>query len=164
MKTSLLNKIQIVGGFLLSTLVAANAQGQLSVTDPLPVSKALDFHYQFPVNPGQPALLAGTMGELRSTHLHAGIDIRTNNMVGVPIRAAKQGYISRVWISTLGYGRALFIRHPNGHTTVYAHLDRFNGALSDSVRRYQYKHQSFETDFFLQPDQFPVNEGDTIAF
>jgi hypothetical protein len=150
-----------------------NALGQLSVTDPLPASsarvrspsdKSLDFHYQFPVNPGHQGLLAGTMGELRSTHFHAGIDIRTNNMVGVPIRSAQQGYVSRAWVSTFGYGRALFVKHPNGHTTVYAHLDRFKGALGDSVRAYQYKKQAFETDLFFQPDQFPVNEGDTIAF
>jgi len=173
MKMSVLNRILNLGTILLSLFVAGNAWAQLRVTDPLPVSsegglrstgKTLDFHYQFPVNPGHQGLLAGTMGELRSTHFHAGIDIRTNNMIGVPIRAAKEGYISRAWVSTFGYGRALFITHPNGHTTVYAHLDRFKGAVGDSVRAYQYKKQTFETDLFFEPGQFPIGEGDTIAF
>src|SRR5258706_13001928 len=164
MKISFLNTPQNACTLLLSSLVSFNALGQMSVTDPLPSSKSLDFHYQFPVNPGHQGLLAGTMGELRSTHFHAGIDIRTNNMVGIPVRAAMQGYISRAWISSYGYGRALFIHHPNGHTTVYAHLDKFKGALGDSVRLHQYKKQTFETDLFFQPDQFPVNQGDTIGF
>src|SRR5258706_15828849 len=103
MKITFLSRIQFAGTLLLSSLVAVNTLGQLSVTDPLPMSKSLDFHYQFPVSPGHPGLLAGTMGELRSTHLHAGIDIRTNKMVGGPILAAKEGYISPVWISTFGY-------------------------------------------------------------
>src|SRR5260221_11856754 len=102
MKMSVLNRILNLGTILLSLFVAGNARAQLRVTDPLPVSsegglrptgKTLDFHYQFPVNPGHQGLLAGTMGELRSTHFHAGIDFRTKNMFGVPIRVSKEGYL-----------------------------------------------------------------------
>src|SRR5258706_7453203 len=100
MKISFLNTPQNACTLLLSSLVSFNALGQMSVTDPLPASKSLDFHYQFPVNPGHQGLLAVTMGGLRSTHFHAGIDIRTNNIVSIPVPAAMQGYISRAWISS----------------------------------------------------------------
>src|SRR5258706_366643 len=64
--------------------------------------------YLFPINPGTQNWLAGTMGELRNTHFHAGIDIRTNNMAGIPVRATQRGYISRVMVGTYGYGYVLF--------------------------------------------------------
>src|SRR5450432_3033809 len=70
-----------------------NAFGQFSLSDSVPTTYPVDFRYQFPVNPGHPGLLAGTMGELRSTHFHAGIDIRTNNMIGAPVLTAQQGYV-----------------------------------------------------------------------
>src|SRR5215203_3475338 len=75
--------------------------------------------YLYPVNPGQPGSLAGTMGELRATHFHSGIDIRTNNKIGFPVLASKSGYISRVTVSPSGYGNVLYITHPDGNTTLY---------------------------------------------
>src|SRR6187402_2275984 len=59
--------------------------------------------YIYPVHPGKPGSLAGTMGELRTTHFHSGIDIRTNNMIGYPVVASKSGYISRITSSGVGY-------------------------------------------------------------
>ncbi len=149
---------------VLALACTIGAKAQLRVTDPLPHENPVEAHYLFPINPGQTGLLAGTMGELRSTHFHAGIDIRTNNVEGLPVRAAQDGYISRAWISTYGYGKALFIRHPDGNTTVYAHLSALKGALGDSVRSHQYRHRSFETDIFFPPEKFKVKAGDTIAF
>ncbi|MFM8914547.1 MAG: M23 family metallopeptidase, partial [Flammeovirgaceae bacterium] len=89
--------------------------------------------YLFPINPGQPNFLAGTMGELRTTHFHAGIDVRTSNMVGVPIRATQGGYISKVIVGSYGYGLALMLQHPDGNTSLYGHLDQFKGAIADFV-------------------------------
>lgn len=120
--------------------------------------------YLFPVNPGQPNYLSGTMGEFRETHFHSGIDIRTNNHIGLPVLAAQSGYISRAMVGTAGYGRVLFITHANGETTVYAHLDRYNGPIANFVRQQQYRRKSFEVDLFPQADQFRVERGDTIAF
>jgi len=119
--------------------------------------------YLFPINPGQQNYLAGTLGELRSTHFHSGIDIRTNNRTGLAVLAAKNGYVSRAIVGTAGYGRCLFVTHPNGQTTVYAHLDSYKGEIANFVRQQQYKRKSFEVDLFPQPGQFPVEEGDTIA-
>ncbi|MFT5513759.1 MAG: murein DD-endopeptidase MepM/ murein hydrolase activator NlpD, partial [Bacteroidia bacterium] len=69
-----------------------------------------------------PILLSGTFGELRNNHFHAGLDIRTGGVQGKSVKAAASGYISRIKVSAGGYGKALYIQHPNGTTTVYGHL------------------------------------------
>ena len=85
-----------------------------------------DQYYLFPINPGQQNLLAGTMGELRSSHFHAGLDIKTGGQIGLPVHAAADGYVYRIKVSSGGYGNALYINHPNGTTTVYGHLEKFS--------------------------------------
>jgi murein DD-endopeptidase MepM/ murein hydrolase activator NlpD len=122
-----------------------------------------DEKYLYPVLPGQPGSLAGTMGELRSTHFHSGIDIRTNNQIGYPVLASKSGYISRVTVSPAGYGNIIYITHPDGNTTLYAHLDKFKGAVSKHVLQEQYNQKSFSVDLYFNEDQFRVRQGDTIA-
>ncbi|HYF70023.1 MAG TPA: M23 family metallopeptidase [Ohtaekwangia sp.] len=117
----------------------------------------------YPVYPGKPGSLAGTMGELRSTHFHSGIDIRTNNTIGYPVVASKSGYISRVTSSPSGYGNIIYITHPDKHTTLYAHLDKFNGALGEYILNEQYNQRSSAIDLYFEPDQFKVKQGDTIA-
>jgi len=146
-------------------LISTNVLGQFSRPEELEVDKipASTTNYLFPVHPGKQGFLAGTMGELRSTHFHAGIDIRTNNMVGIPILSANEGYISRAIVSSYGYGKVLYVSHPNGHTTVYGHLDRFKGETADYIREEQYKKKSFEIDLTFPPEKFPVAAGDTIA-
>lgn len=119
--------------------------------------------YLFPINPGKQNWLAGTMGELRNTHFHAGIDIRTNNVTGVPVLATQRGYISRAIVNTYGYGHVLFLAHPDGNVSVYAHLDKFNSTVADYILRKQYEKKSFDLDLEFSPDQFPVGRGDTIA-
>lgn len=119
--------------------------------------------YLFPVKPGQLASLAGNMGELRSNHFHTGIDIRTNNQIGWPIHAAKSGYISRAAMSSSGYGNVLYVTHPDGNTTLYAHLESFSGAVADYVRQEQYRRKVFEIDLYFRKNQFPVKQGDTLA-
>ena len=93
--------------------------------------------YLFPIEPGTPNLLAGTMGELRSNHFHSGIVIRTNNEVNIPVVAAAEGYISRINVSETGFGKALYIQHPNGYSTVYAHLNRFSDEIDKYTREIQ---------------------------
>jgi murein DD-endopeptidase MepM/ murein hydrolase activator NlpD len=119
--------------------------------------------YLYPVRPGLPGSLAGTMGELRSTHFHSGIDIRTDNTIGLPVLASKSGYISRITVSPSGYGNVLYITHPDGNTTLYAHLDKFEGAVARFILEEQYKKQTANVDLFFKPDQFLVTRGDTVA-
>lgn len=120
--------------------------------------------YLFPIQPGQTASLAGNLGELRSNHFHTGIDIRTNNQINYPVHAAKSGYISRASISSGGYGNVLYVTHPDGNTTLYAHLEKFKGAVGEYVLKEQYRRKTFEIDLFFRQNQFAVKQGDTIAF
>lgn len=109
--------------------------------------------------------VSGTFGELRSNHFHAGLDIKSSNgQVGEPIYAAAKGYVSRIKISAYGYGRALYLTHPNGHTTVYGHLDRFMPELEQYIDKEHYKRQRFELDLSLTATTFPVTQGQIIAY
>lgn len=103
------------------------------------------------------------MGELRSNHFHGGIDIRTGWASGLPVRAAKSGYVSRVIMAGEGYGNVLFITHPDGYVTLYAHLERLTQPLHDFVKRKQYEEKRFEVDLKIRKDVFLVKQGDTIA-
>jgi murein DD-endopeptidase MepM/ murein hydrolase activator NlpD len=86
--------------------------------------------YLFPIRPDQQSYLSGTMGELRGSHFHAGIDIKTGGATGLKIYAAADGYISRIKVAGGGYGNALYIAHPQlGSTTVYGHLIKYNEQL-----------------------------------
>jgi murein DD-endopeptidase MepM/ murein hydrolase activator NlpD len=123
-----------------------------------------DEKYLFPIKPGQPASLAGTMGELRNTHFHSGIDIRTNNEIGWPVLASKSGYVSRISISSGGYGNVMYVKHPDGNTTLYGHLDRFNNEIESYVLKERYKRKVSEIDLYFRDTQFRVKQGDTIAF
>lgn len=119
--------------------------------------------FLYPVNPGLPGSLAGTMGELRNTHFHSGVDIRTNNVIGLPVLASKSGYISRISVAPTGYGNAIYIQHPDGYTTIYGHLDKFKGDLGEYVLKEHYRRRSPTLNLYFKPNQFPVQRGDTIA-
>ena len=120
-------------------------------------------YFALPVN--RPIKLSGTFGELRSNHFHAGIDIKTlNGRPGEKIYASAQGYISRIKVAPGGYGNALYIAHPNGYTTVYAHLDRFTPDIKAYVRKKQYELQRFSVDLHPRPDQFQLFQGQHIGY
>ncbi len=110
-----------------------------------------------------PMFLAGNFAELRGGHFHGGIDIKTNQTEGIPVLAAEDGYISRVKISLGGYGNALYITHPNGYTTAYGHLQRFNREIHKFVLEQQYSQKKFTIERFFTASQIPVKKGDTIA-
>ena len=96
-------------------------------------------------------VLSGTFAELRSNHFHSGLDIKTNGKEGFKTYASAEGYVSRIKISRYGYGKALYITHPNGYTTVYAHLQKFSPSIEAYVKQQQYKKETFELE--LYPDQ-----------
>jgi len=119
--------------------------------------------FLFPINPGKPASLTGNMGEIRSNHFHGGLDVRTGWASGLPVYASKDGFISRVVIAGEGYGNTIFISHPDGYITVYAHLEKLSQPLHDYVKRQQYDLESFAVDLIFKKDIFKVKQGDTIA-
>lgn len=106
---------------------------------------------------------SGTFGELRGNHFHAGLDFRTNQREGYPVFAAASGYVSRIKVSTYGYGTALYIDHPNGYTTLYGHLSEYSGKIADYVRVKQYEKKSFDIELFLKPGELTVTRGDVVA-
>ncbi len=112
-----------------------------------------------------PLRLAGTFGELRNNHFHAGIDIKTNRRIGLPVYATANGYISRIKVAIWGYGKVIYINHPNGYTTVYAHLNKFGDEIQEYVKNIQYKKESYETgNIFPKKDQFMVTKGQIIGY
>jgi murein DD-endopeptidase MepM/ murein hydrolase activator NlpD len=113
---------------------------------------------------GIPISLAANFGELRPNHYHMGLDIRTQHRENLPVYAAADGYVARVQIGPFGFGQAIYIRHPNGYTTVYGHLSRFIPALAAFVEQQQYLQQSWQVDLVIPPDQFPVKQGQQIAW
>lgn len=108
-----------------------------------------------------PLRLSGTFGELRPGHFHSGADIKGN--VGDVLLAAAAGYVSRISVSPGGYGKAVYLSHPNGYTTVYAHMDRFSPELEAFVRSHQYSEESFAVDLHPEPGVFPVEKGALIG-
>jgi hypothetical protein len=109
--------------------------------------------------------LAGNFGELRTNHFHSGIDIRTGEgKTGIPVYAAGDGYIGRINISAKGYGKALYIVHPNGYTTVYGHLMGFNSAIAGYIEKEHYSKKAFEIEAQPEADFLKVKKGDLIAY
>lgn len=113
---------------------------------------------------GIPIQLSTNFGEIRPNHFHMGLDIRTQGRENLPVYAAGDGYVSRVKIEKWGYGRAIYITHPNGYTTVYGHLNDFFTELDNLLKKQQYSTESWEQDLRFRPDQFPVKKGQFIAF
>ena len=111
-----------------------------------------------------PIQLSGTFAELRGTHFHAGIDIRTQGKEGLPLRAVANGYVSRIKIQQGGYGKAIYINHPNGVTSVYAHLQRYSPEITRHVRKKQYNQKSYTVEFYPEPDQMPIKKGALIGY
>ncbi|MDR0230115.1 MAG: M23 family metallopeptidase [Flavobacteriaceae bacterium] len=133
---------------LLSQLTHAQVKQQIEFANPLNIS----------IN------ASGNFGELRGSHFHTGIDIKTQQRIGLPVYAPADGYVSRIKVSTWGYGKALYIDHPNGITTVYGHLNEYAGDIAKLVKNRHYKEQKFEIEIFLKKDELKVKKGDIIAF
>lgn len=115
-------------------------------------------------NPFDSAIyVSGTFCELRGNHFHAGLDIRTGGVEGWKVLAAAEGYVSRVKVSTTGYGRVVYIKHPNGYTSVYGHLKEFKGELANYVKDAQYKQRKFEIELYPKAGEIKVTKGQNFA-
>jgi len=111
-----------------------------------------------------PLSLTGTFSEIRTNHFHAGIDIPTNKKTGYPIFACADGYVSRIKVSPWGFGKAIYLNHPNGLTTVYAHLENFNSEIQEFIRGEQYKKQKFSIDQSIEKERFKILKGQIIGY
>lgn len=111
-----------------------------------------------------PIVLAGNFGECRSNHFHSGLDIKTESRENLVVRAAADGYISRIRMQKGGFGHALYLTHPNGYTTLYAHLNDFAPAIQAYMKKEQYRRKSWVVDLYTPATMFPVKKGDLIAY
>ena len=111
-----------------------------------------------------PLLLSGNFGELRSNHLHSGLDFKTYGLPGLNIYATDDGYISRIKIEQSGFGNAIYISHPNGYTSVYGHLSKFRPDIDSLINVWHYKENKFSIEIFLKPNELKVRKGEIIAF
>ena len=109
-------------------------------------------------------VLSGTFAELRSNHFHSGLDIKTKQREGLSVYATASGYISRIKISHYGYGKAIYITHPNGYVTVHGHLQRFSDKVEAYVKKHQYEKESFEIELFPDINDLIVTKGEVFAY
>ena len=109
-------------------------------------------------------VLSGTFAELRSNHFHSGLDMKTQGKEGFKTYAAAAGYVSRIKISRYGYGKAVYITHPNGYTTVYAHLQKFAPTIEAYVKKQQYLKELFEIELFPKAEDLKISAKEVIAY
>jgi len=111
-----------------------------------------------------PLILAGTFGELRSNHFHSGIDIKTQQRQGLPIYAIGDGTVTRIKVSVWGYGKVIYVAHPNGYTSVYGHLQKFSPEIEEYIKKIQYRKKSYEVHVFPDYGELKVEKGKLIAY
>ena len=111
-----------------------------------------------------PINLSGTFGELRTNHFHSGIDIKTNRVEGLNIYSYEKGYISRIQVSTYGYGKAIYITHPDGKITVYAHLSKFSEKIQNYVKDIQYKRKKFAIKVYPKESEILIEKNEIIGY
>ena len=110
-----------------------------------------------------PILLSGTFGEFRKTHFHTGVDVKTQGKEGLKIRAIDDGDLIRVKVSTSGYGKAVYIRHYDGTTSVYAHLKKFSPKIQHIIKRLQYEKKRYEIEKFFKEGEIKLKKSEIIG-
>src|SRR5687767_7172063 len=103
---------------------------------------------------GIPMELTANFGELRPNHWHMGLDLRTEQRENLPVYAAAEGFVSSIGIRPSSFGRFIIIQHPNGFSTLYAHLNDFFPGLEKFVREQQEKKESWAIELLFEPGQF----------
>lgn len=134
---------------------------------------ATALQFSSPVN--DKITLAGNFGEPRPHHFHGGIDVRTGMSVGKPIFAIADGYVSRITVGLYGFGNALYITHPDGHSSVYCHLNGFVPSIRVKLSNYRKKNgqpdelaewrksPQVPADVYFRPYEIPVSRGQLVA-
>ena len=110
-----------------------------------------------------PLLLSGNFGELRPNHFHAGVDFKTQGKEGLNIYTIKEGYVSRIKVGAYGYGKALYVTHPNGYTSVYAHLQKFSPVIEAYVKKHQYAKKTFEIEIYPKANELLLKKGEILG-
>ena len=111
-----------------------------------------------------PFSLSGTFGEPRSTHFHLGIDIKTQGKEGWEVKSIAPGHISRIRVSLGGYGKTLYIDHPDQTSSVYAHLKKFAPKIEAYIKSIQYEKESYTLQQFPKKGEFTIAAGEVIGY
>ena len=111
-----------------------------------------------------PLLLSGNFGELRGSHFHAGLDIKTQGRQGFPVKSILAGSIRRIRVTVTGYGKALYIDHADGTTSVYAHLQKFAPKIEQIIKERQYKKEKFLIQSYFKTNELTVEQGEVIGY
>ncbi|MCL2693257.1 MAG: M23 family metallopeptidase [Rikenellaceae bacterium] len=125
-------------------------------------TQSLEGYYRPPMD--GVLLPSGNFGEVRSGRFHAGVDIKTGGVEGWPVYATAAGYVSRISVAPGGFGKAIYINHPNGTTTVYAHLQRFTPTIERHVTEQRYRLKRHAVELYPDAQTFPVAKGDLIGY
>lgn len=124
--------------------------------------QSIDPSFAFPLD--RTPVVTGNYAELRPNHFHAGLDFSTDPVVNLPIKSVADGYVSRIKISSGGYGRVLYVTHPNGYVTVYAHQKRYADKINSYTRIRQFEQKKNEIELFPAPGELPVKKGEVIGY
>ncbi|HRT90656.1 MAG TPA: M23 family metallopeptidase, partial [Bacteroidales bacterium] len=111
-----------------------------------------------------PLFLSANFAELRSDHFHSGIDIKTQGVTGKSVLAAADGFVYLVLVSPGGFGKAIYLRHLSGYSTVYAHLDSFTPEIDEYVKNNQYSSRSYAVSLYPPAGRFTFKRGDVIGY
>jgi len=111
-----------------------------------------------------PLSLSANFGEIRADHFHSGLDIMTQGVTGKEVVASAEGYVYLILISPGGFGKAIFIRHPSGYSTVYGHLEGFSPGIEEYVVSQQYRNKSYAVTIYPPKERFPVLKGQVIGY
>jgi hypothetical protein len=109
-------------------------------------------------------IITGNYGEIRPNHFHAGLDFTTDPIKNLPIKCVYDGYVSRIKISSVGYGKALYITHPNGYVSVYAHQKKYADQIETYIQNKQVTLKQNEIDVTLKPHELIFKKGDIIGY
>jgi hypothetical protein len=112
----------------------------------------------------KPVTLSGNYGEMRPNHFHAGLDFSTQNKINLPVYATKDGYVSRIKVSSTGYGKSVYITHSNGKVTVYCHMTNYEPNLNKYVKAEQKKQKTYEIELFPKEGELKYRAGEVVGY
>ena len=123
------------------------------------ISQEIDFHS--PID--APFDLSGTFGEFRS-RFHTGIDFKSRGVQGQKIFSIEDGFVSRIEVNNYGYGKVIYIDHPNGYTSVYAHLRNFSPELNKYIKSELHKSKTNSIKKFPKKNELTIRKGSVIGY
>jgi murein DD-endopeptidase MepM/ murein hydrolase activator NlpD len=119
-------------------------------------------YFRYPLD--IPLKLNANFGEMRPNHFHMGLDLFTLRKENLPVLAPAEGWIAKIKIDPNGFGNAIYVNHPNGFTTLYAHMNTFPPGTAQAIKEAQYAKQKWNGDVEFEKNQFPVRKGQLIGY